>query len=152
MRYGMRKPSVKKSISARTTGKLERSVKRTVNPLYGRKGMGLVNDPQKAIYNKVYSRTTFGVSDLYSMSTSNKSEHTPGNGEFIASGTSTSNNVPSHSVNSPKLRHIYGSIFILLGILFVIIGLPLFLVIPIGGVFSIVVGVLSIIIGRKYRK
>ena len=43
MKMGMRKPSIKKSIKARTTGKVKRSIKRSVNPLYGKKGMGLIN-------------------------------------------------------------------------------------------------------------
>ena len=61
MKYGVRKPNVKKSIKARTTGKVKRQVKKAVNPLYGKKGMGIVNDPKKAAYNAVYSRTTVGV-------------------------------------------------------------------------------------------
>lgn len=64
MKVGMRKPSLKKSIKARTTGKLKREVKRTINPLYGKKGMGWVNNPKKAAYNKVYNKTTFGVNDV----------------------------------------------------------------------------------------
>lgn len=60
----MRKPNLKKSIKARTTGKLKRSVKRSINPLYGKKGMGLVNNPKKAMYNKVYNKTTFGMGDI----------------------------------------------------------------------------------------
>ncbi|MFR5084269.1 MAG: hypothetical protein ACLTEE_17855 [Anaerobutyricum hallii] len=64
MKYGVRKPNIKKSIKARTTGKVKRQVKKAVNPLYGKKGMGIVNDPKKAAYNAVYSRTTVGVSDL----------------------------------------------------------------------------------------
>ena len=64
MKYGVRKPNIKKSIKARTTGKVKRQVKKAVNPLYGKKGMGIINDPKKAAYNAVYSRTTVGVSDL----------------------------------------------------------------------------------------
>ena len=48
MKYGVRKPNIKKSIKARTTGKVKRQVKKAVNPLYGKKGMGIVNDPKKA--------------------------------------------------------------------------------------------------------
>ena len=58
MKFGIRKPSLKKSISARTTGRAKRAVKRAVNPLYGKKGMGWVNNPKKAAYNKVYNRTS----------------------------------------------------------------------------------------------
>ena len=53
MKYGVRKPNIKKSIKARTTGKVKRQVKKAVNPLYGKKGMGIVNDPKKAAYNAV---------------------------------------------------------------------------------------------------
>lgn len=73
MKYGVRKPSVKKSISARTTGKVKRQVKSSVNPLYGKKGMGVVNDPKKAAYNAVYDRTTVGVSDLIDNDTDERS-------------------------------------------------------------------------------
>lgn len=65
MKFGMRKPSVNKMIKARTTGKLKRSVKRSVNPLYGKRGMGWLNNPKKAAYNKVYNKTTFSFWDLF---------------------------------------------------------------------------------------
>ncbi len=64
MKVGFRKPNVKSSIKARTTGKIKRKAKRAVNPLYGKKGMGLVNNPKKAAYNAVYHRATFGASDV----------------------------------------------------------------------------------------
>lgn len=64
MKFGMRTPSLKKSISARTTGKLKRSVKGAINPLYGKAGMGLLN-PKKALYNKVYKKTSFSFWDLF---------------------------------------------------------------------------------------
>lgn len=58
MKYGVRKPSVRKSISARTSGRVTRSINRSVNPYYGKKGMGWVNNPRKAGYNKVYNKTS----------------------------------------------------------------------------------------------
>ena len=64
MKFGMRTPNIKKMVKARTTGKLKRKVKGAVNPLYGKKGMGLVNNPRKAIYNKAYNKTTFSLLDL----------------------------------------------------------------------------------------
>ena len=72
MKFGFRKPSIRKSISARTTGKLKRQVKKAVNPLYGKKGMGYVNDPQKAIYNKVYTNTTIGTKEILKSNVSSK--------------------------------------------------------------------------------
>lgn len=55
MKIGFRKPSLKKSIAART------SVKRVVRHNLGVKaprGMGWFTDPKKAAYNRVYNRTT----------------------------------------------------------------------------------------------
>ncbi|EOU1645243.1 hypothetical protein OQL12_000930 [Clostridium perfringens] len=63
MKIGPRKPSLKKSFKAKTTGKVKRQVKKSVNPLYGNNGMGWVNDPKKAAYNKVYNKTSFSVTD-----------------------------------------------------------------------------------------
>lgn len=65
MKFGMRKPSVKRSIKARTTGKAKRAVKKQVLPGYGKKGMGWVKNPKKAAYNKVYKKTTFSFWDLF---------------------------------------------------------------------------------------
>ncbi|MDB8790896.1 hypothetical protein PN398_09175 [Romboutsia sp. 1001216sp1] len=64
MKIGMRKPSIKKSISARTTGRVKRAVKKAIIPGYGRKGMGWINNPSKAMYNKVYNKTTFSFCDI----------------------------------------------------------------------------------------
>lgn len=67
MKIGMRKPSLKKSIKARTTGQLKRKVKKSINPFYGKKGMGWIRDPKKAMYNKVYRKTTFSIWDLFKL-------------------------------------------------------------------------------------
>lgn len=64
MKFGVRKVNLKSSVKARTTGRLKRSVKRSVNPLYGKKGMGWVNNPKKALYNKVYNKTSIGLGDI----------------------------------------------------------------------------------------
>lgn len=47
MKFGFRKPSLKKTIKARTTGAIKRKAKGAVNPLYGKKGMGFIKDPRK---------------------------------------------------------------------------------------------------------
>ena len=64
MKYGMRKPSIKKSIAARTKGQATRAIKRAVIPGYGKKGMGVLH-PKRALYNKVYHKTTFSLCDLF---------------------------------------------------------------------------------------
>lgn len=65
MKIGMRKPSLKKSFKARTTGKIKRKVKKSVNPLYGKKGIGFVKNPKQSVKNKIYHKTTFSISDLF---------------------------------------------------------------------------------------
>lgn len=65
MKIGMRKPSLKRSIKARTTGKAKRAVKKALIPGYGKKGTGWIKDPKKAAYNKVYNKTSFGLKDLF---------------------------------------------------------------------------------------
>ena len=64
MKIGIRKPSIKKSLRARTTGKAKRAVKSAVNPLYGKKGMGFAKDPVKSVKNRVSHKTTAGVKDI----------------------------------------------------------------------------------------
>ena len=61
MKFGMRKPSLGKSLAART------SVKRIVKNKLGLrapKGWGWLTNPKKAAYNRVYRRTTFSLAGL----------------------------------------------------------------------------------------
>lgn len=67
MKFGMRKPSFKKSIKARTTGKIKRKMKKSVNPLYGKKGIGFIKNPKKSVKNKIYKKTTFGLSNIFKL-------------------------------------------------------------------------------------
>ncbi|CAK1241989.1 hypothetical protein [Fructobacillus cardui] len=64
MKYGLRTPSLKKSIAARTSGRATRAVKKDLIPGYGTKGRGWLN-PKRKVYNKVYSKTTFSWFDLF---------------------------------------------------------------------------------------
>lgn len=43
MKFGMRTPSIKKSIKARITGKAKRAVKKALIPGYGKKVQAIVN-------------------------------------------------------------------------------------------------------------
>lgn len=65
MKFGIRKPSIKKSISARTTGRAKRAIKKALIPGYGKKGTGWLKNPKKAAYNKIYNKTTFSLWDLF---------------------------------------------------------------------------------------
>lgn len=63
MKFGVRKTSIMKSISARTKGRTTRAVKKALIPGYGKKGMGALH-PKRAVYNRVYRKTTFGLGDV----------------------------------------------------------------------------------------
>jgi hypothetical protein len=57
MKFGFRIPSLTKRIAART------SVKRVIRHNLGFKaprGWGWITDPKKALYNKVYNKTSWG--------------------------------------------------------------------------------------------
>ena len=67
MKFGFRVPNINKRIAART------SVKRMIRHNLGFKaprGMGWITDPKKAMYNKVYNKTSKGclVSVLFLLS------------------------------------------------------------------------------------
>ena len=65
MKFGLRTPSIKRSLKARTTSRVKKSVKKAVIPGYGKKGMGWVKNPKKAAYNKIYNKTSFSLWDLF---------------------------------------------------------------------------------------
>lgn len=61
MKFGIRKPSIRKSIAART------SVKRVLAHSLGLKAprnYGWLTNPKKAAYNRIYNRTTVGFWSL----------------------------------------------------------------------------------------
>lgn len=64
MKFGIRKPSLKKSFKAKTTGKAKRAVKKALIPGYGKKGMGWIKNPKKAAYNKIYNKTSISLFGL----------------------------------------------------------------------------------------
>lgn len=64
MKIGFRKPSIKRSIKARTTGRAKRAVKKATNPLYGKKGKGFITDPERSIKSSLYHKSTTSVSSL----------------------------------------------------------------------------------------
>ena len=67
MKFGLRTPSLKRSLKARTTGRAKRAVKKALIPGYGKKGMGWIKNPKQAAYNKVYNKTSFGIGDLFKL-------------------------------------------------------------------------------------
>lgn len=88
MKMGVRKPNIKSRVKARTTAKVKRSIKKSVNPLYGKKGMGYINDPKKAVYNKVYNKTTVSVDDLLKSNSNHDSRPAASSSTYISGASS----------------------------------------------------------------
>ena len=65
MKIGFRTPSLKKSFKARTTSKYKRKMKSAIDPTYGKKGVGWFKNPKKALYNKIYNKTTKSIFDIF---------------------------------------------------------------------------------------
>ncbi len=91
VKIGIRKPSWKKSIAARTKGQFTRKIKRAIVPGYGQRGVGWAH-PKRKLYNKAYSRTTFSFNDLFkqshrpSISTRRKASIVKSNGIHLGCG------------------------------------------------------------------
>lgn len=115
MKIGVRTPSLSKSLKARTTGRIKRQMKRAVNPLYGKKGMGFINNPEKAIYNKVYHKVT--VDPLKSVKSGPKKRKSTSNQSTQRQATaSRSNPVVYKTVTYTCNKWIYISLAFFLGI------------------------------------
>lgn len=65
MKIGIRTPSLKKSLKARTTSKYKRQLKSAIDPTYGKKGISWFKTPKKALYNKIYNKTTKSIFDIF---------------------------------------------------------------------------------------
>jgi hypothetical protein len=61
MKFGLRKPSLRKMISSRVSPR--RMVRHRLG-LKAPRGWGWLTNPKKALYNRVYSRTSFSIWDL----------------------------------------------------------------------------------------
>jgi hypothetical protein len=61
VKYGIRTPSLRKSIAARTSTK--RIVKNALG-LKAPRGYGWITNPKKAAYNRVYNRTSVSAGSL----------------------------------------------------------------------------------------
>ena len=59
MKFGLRRPSLRKRIAARTSFK--RYIRHSLKVKAPR---GWVTNPRRAAYNRLYQRTTFGVGNL----------------------------------------------------------------------------------------
>jgi hypothetical protein len=61
MKFGLRRPSLKRRFAARTSWK--RAVRHSLG-VKAPRGWGWFTNPKRAAYNRVYSRTTFSLDKL----------------------------------------------------------------------------------------
>lgn len=73
MKFGFRIPSLKRRIAARTS--LKRIVRHSLG-LKAPRGMGIITNPKRALYNKVYNKTTISIDRLFN-STKKVTTETP---------------------------------------------------------------------------
>lgn len=140
MKVGIRKPSVKKSIKARTTGKVKRAVKKSVNPLYGKRGVGFIKDPERSVKNAVYHRTTVGVGDIVKGATS--------------TGTSAGahSSQPQHATVPAPAPAWQNTALMIICIILIIMGLLLAVASPITGIVTLIMGIAGVVYARKKKK
>ena len=149
MKTGIRKPNIKKSISARTTGKVKRAVKKSVNPMYGKKGVGFVKDPAKSVKNAVYHKTTVGVSDI--VKTGSRSRTAAASSP--AAGSSYSGSAPSPAAVPEKKKGGAASILLIVfGVLFLIGGVNGFSIAISNGIIGLLIGVVCLYFGIRKRR
>lgn len=141
MKVGLRTPSIKKSVKARTTGKITRTAKKSVNPLYGKKGMGFVKDPGRSVENSIYHKTTFGVSDVVNVSS-------PAAANNRINSNSSVNNFILVKQRRSKGRIVlaaFGALFFLSGISVLVQGTW-------GGIITAAIGAVCLYLGLKKQK
>lgn len=73
MKFGIRVPSLKKRIAARTS--LKRVVRHNMG-LKMPKGAGILTNPKKAVYNKIYNKTSVSVDSLIAGHKSSSKDNT----------------------------------------------------------------------------
>lgn len=145
MKIGIRKPNIKKSIKARTTGKIKRAVKKSINPFYGKRGAGFVKNPVKSVKNSVYHKTTVGVSDIARAAVGSSTAAASGSSFIPAAHAPT---VPPAADKPQKKKGgfiVGGGFCLFVGV----VGLPSSVV---GGLMFIAIGAALLYIGIKKRK
>jgi hypothetical protein len=141
MKFGLRKPNLKSSFKARTTGRLKRGMKRAYIPGYGKKGAGWVKDPKKAAYNKIYNKTTIGVSDVLKNTSHNSKNPAAGNAKPSSVRKAT-----------PKTLKRASNLFLILGLFLILLVLFIGEFNSIENILVLALGAVIIIISFIYRR
>lgn len=152
MKVGVRKPSVSRRIKARTTGRVKRSVKKAVIPYYGVKGTGIIKNPKKAVYNKIYRRTTIGVDDIVAVGMAASKSKRKNQNQFATNQGVNDNR--SKATKAPKgkltgvgwLLRILGVLFFLVAVIGVLVEINALMLIGVGA------GVITWCYGGNFRE
>lgn len=75
MKFGIRKPSLRRRIAARTSWK--RAVRHSLG-LKAPRGWGWLTNPKKAAYNRLYNRTSISIDRLLKTGKRRSRKRTPG--------------------------------------------------------------------------
>ncbi len=97
MKFGIRTPSLKRRFAARTS--LKRVVRHNLG-LKAPRGFGIITNPKKAIYNKVYNKTSVSVDKL------------------LSTGNTKNNSIATNSKNSNNSLLINIVIFVVLSVVY----------------------------------
>ena len=149
MKFGLRTPSLKRSLKARTTGRAKRAVKIALIPGYGKKGMGYVNNPKKAFYNKIYNKTTVGIRDVVNSSSPNAYDT---NFEIYEDETNISYSTPIIDIQKyPYSAKMYNATRIFLIIISWFLIFVSCFIMPIGLLF-IALSLIFLAVAKTYKK
>lgn len=162
MKMGIRTPNFKKSLKAKTVGKYKRAAKRAINPTYGKKGAGFIKNPQKAIYNQVYRKTTIdGLAPVKKASQKSQQKATANINKKAVQNPACHKNEQSANIvikngkakignkfYTKKAILYFRSAFIICGWIMILSG---FALLPIG-VFFIALGIFFLICANSYKK
>ena len=152
MRSAIRKPSPRKSLSSRTTGIATRTAKKATTPLYNKKGTGVIKNPKKAACNRIYQRSSVGLSDVSSSRNGRSCKSTSLNSDCSSTVIVTNENLAELLSTHPEITGVLFGCFVrrlLFGILFSILGIAFIAVLP---AFSAIFFIIAVILFYRSRK
>lgn len=140
MKFGYRKPSLKKSFSASTKAIATRAIKKTIIPDYGKRG-GIYTNPKKAVYNSLYSVTTVGVKDIIKKGPNRTKgkysiyDHSP---EYISNNKENKKESLNNYNKNNRIYYILAILSPIIGMLAYFVGLWMFFCVLIFGILEVI--------------
>ncbi|NJP39658.1 3'-5' exonuclease [Oscillospiraceae bacterium HV4-5-C5C] len=150
MKVGLRKPNYKSSLKARTSGRIKRDVNRAVKPLYGKKGLGYIKDPERTIKNRIYQETT--VRTPWGISHSGSGTKHTMSGRATSQLSGTTDVPPDHYRRTEHSQISHSRVKLKLGISFCILALICLVGSPGGSIVFATLGIILIIVSIRSMK